>query len=101
MSSPARGPWIGPPAAGRGHLGPPVSRHRAARLLVAMAHCSLATAVLLTTTFEALRSLSRYARVIETVSGVFLVVMGAALLFDLVYRLDAWILQAFPVRPAL
>ncbi len=61
----------------------------------------LATAVLLTTTFEALRSLSRYARVIETVSGVFLVVMGAALVFDLVFRLNAWILQVFPVRPAL
>ncbi len=61
----------------------------------------LATAVLLTTTFEALWSLSRYTRVIETASGVFLVVMGAALLFDLVYRLNAWILQVFPVRPAL
>jgi cytochrome c-type biogenesis protein len=61
----------------------------------------LATAVLLTTTFEALRSLSRYARVIETASGVFLVVMGAALVFDLVFRLNAWILQVFPVRPAL
>ena len=61
----------------------------------------LATAVLLTTTFEALRSLSRYARVIETASGVFLVVMGAALLFDLVFRLNAWILQVFPVRPGL
>jgi cytochrome c-type biogenesis protein len=61
----------------------------------------LATAVLLTTTFEALRSLSRYARVIESASGVFLVVMGGALLFDLVFRLNAWILQIFPVRPAL
>jgi cytochrome c-type biogenesis protein len=61
----------------------------------------LTAAVLLTTSFEALRSLSRYARVIEAVSGVFLVVMGAALLFDLVYRLNAWILQVFPIRPAL
>jgi cytochrome c-type biogenesis protein len=61
----------------------------------------LVTAVLLTTTFEALRSLSRYARVVETAGGVFLVVMGAALLFDLVFRLNAWILQIFPVRPAL
>jgi len=48
-----------------------------------------------------LRSLSRYARVIETASGVFLVVMGAALLFGLVYRLNAGILQVFPARPAL
>ncbi len=61
----------------------------------------LATAALLTTTFEALRSLSRYARVIETASGVFLVVMGGSLLFDLVFRLNAWILQILPVRPAL
>ena len=61
----------------------------------------LATAVLLTTTFEALRSLNRYTRAIETASGVFLVVMGAALVFDLVFRLNAWILQVFPVRPGL
>jgi cytochrome c-type biogenesis protein len=61
----------------------------------------LATAVLLTTTLEALRSLGRYARVIEAASGVFLVIMGAALLFDLVFRLNAWILQVFPLRPAL
>lgn len=61
----------------------------------------LVTAVLLTTTFEALRSLSRYSRVVETASGVFLVVMGGALLFDLVFRLNAWILQVFPVRPGL
>ncbi len=61
----------------------------------------LATALLLTTTFERMRTLSRYARVIETASGVFLVVMGTALLFDLVFRLNAWILQVVPVRPAL
>lgn len=61
----------------------------------------VATAVLLTTTFEALRSLGRYARVIETASGVFLIVMGAALVFDLVFRLNAWILQVFPLRPGL
>ena len=61
----------------------------------------LAAAVLLTTTFEGLRSFSRHARVIEAASGAFLVVMGGALLFDLVFRLNAWILQIFPVRPAL
>jgi len=61
----------------------------------------LATALLLTTTFERMRSLSRYSRVVETAGGVFLVVMGAALLFDLVFRLNAWILQVIPVRPAL
>ena len=61
----------------------------------------LGAAVLLKTTFEALRSLGRYARVVETASGVFLVVMGGALLFDLVFRLNAWILELFPLRPAL
>lgn len=61
----------------------------------------LAAALLLTTTFERMRSLNRYARAIEAASGVFLVIMGAALLFDLVYRLNAWILQIAPVRPAL
>jgi cytochrome c-type biogenesis protein len=61
----------------------------------------LAAAVLLTTTFKTLRSINRYARAIEAAGGAFLVVMGGALLFDLVFRLNAWILQVFPVRPAL
>ncbi len=61
----------------------------------------LATAVLLTTAFESLRSLGRYAHAIEKAGGAFLVVMGTALLFDLVFRLNAWILQVLPVRPAL
>ena len=61
----------------------------------------LVTAALLSTAFDVLRSVGRYGRVIETVSGAFLVVMGAALLFDLVFRLNSWILQVFPVRPAL
>jgi hypothetical protein len=39
--------------------------------------------------------------VIETASGVFLVVMAAALVFDLVFRLNTWILQVFPIRPSL
>ncbi len=61
----------------------------------------LVTAILLTTTFKALHPLGRYAHVIERASGAFLVVMGTALLFDLVFRLNAWILQVLPVRPAL
>jgi cytochrome c-type biogenesis protein len=61
----------------------------------------LIAAALLSTAFDALRPISRYGRIIETVSGAFLVVMGAALLFDLVFRLNSWILQVFPVRPAL
>ena len=61
----------------------------------------LITAALLSTAFDVLRSVGRYGRIIETVSGAFLVVMGGALLFDLVFRLNSWILQVFPVRPAL
>jgi len=61
----------------------------------------LIAAALLSTAFDALRPISRYGSIIETVSGAFLVVMGAALLFDLVFRLNSWILQVFPVRPAL
>ncbi len=61
----------------------------------------LLTAGLLTTAFRALRAAARYAHAIEVASGAFLVVMGAALLFDWVYRLNTWILQAFPFRPAL
>ncbi len=61
----------------------------------------LLTALLLTTAFGTLRMLARNARAIEVASGMFLVVMGTALLFDLVFRLNAWILQIFPVRPAI
>jgi cytochrome c-type biogenesis protein len=61
----------------------------------------LATAVLLTTAFRALRAVTRYAHAIEVASGAFLVVMGVALLSDWIFRLNAWILQVFPVRPAL
>jgi hypothetical protein len=35
------------------------------------------------------------------VSGAFLVVMGAALMFDLVFRLNTWILRLFPFQPAI
>lgn len=61
----------------------------------------LATALLLSTALGALRAVSRHAHAIEVASGAFLVVMGAALVFDWVFRLNAWILQAFPIRPAL
>jgi len=61
----------------------------------------LAAALLLTTAFRMLRAVSRHLHAIEVASGAFLVVMGAALLFDWLYRLNAWILQAFPFRPTL
>ncbi len=61
----------------------------------------LVTAVLLTRAFAILRAVTRYARTIEAFGGVFLVAMGAALIFDLVFRFNAWILQIVPVRAFL
>ena len=61
----------------------------------------LITAGLLTSAFDALAWFGRHGRAIEAVSGGFLVVMGAALMFDLVFRLNTWILRLFPFRPAL
>lgn len=61
----------------------------------------LITAALLSTAFNALEWIKRHGRAIEMVSGAFLVVMGAALAFDLVFQLNAWILRLFPFRPAL
>lgn len=61
----------------------------------------LATAALLTTAVDALGWVRRHGRLIETGSGAFLIVMGAALMFDLVFRLNAWILRLFPFRPAI
>ncbi|HEY3248593.1 MAG TPA: cytochrome c biogenesis protein CcdA [bacterium] len=61
----------------------------------------LITAVLVTTAFDGLHWLRRHGHAVESVSGAFLVVMGAALMFDLVFQLNAWILRLFPFRPAL
>lgn len=43
----------------------------------------------------------RNGRVIEVLSGVFLIVMGGAMVFDLVFRLNTLILRLIPFRPAL
>ncbi len=61
----------------------------------------LITAVLLTGAIDALGWVRRHGRAIETASGAFLVLMGAALIFDLIFRLNAWILRLFPFRPAI
>jgi len=61
----------------------------------------LITAVLVTTAFDGFAWLRRHGRAVEMVSGGFLVVMGAALMFDLVFQLNAWIFRLFPFRPAL
>lgn len=61
----------------------------------------LITAVLLTGAVDALGWVRRHGRLIESASGAFLVVMGAALMFDLIFRLNTWILRLFPFRPAI
>jgi cytochrome c-type biogenesis protein len=61
----------------------------------------LITAILVTTAFDGFAWLRRHGRAVEMVSGGFLVVMGTALMFDLVFQLNAWIFRLFPFRPAL
>jgi len=61
----------------------------------------LLAAALVTSAVDAFGWIRRHGRVIEAASGVFLVVMGGAMMFDLVFRLNAWILRLFPFRPAL
>lgn len=61
----------------------------------------LITAGVLTSAFDALAWFQRHGRAIEAVSGGFLVVIGAALILDLVFTLNTWILRLFPFRPAL
>lgn len=59
------------------------------------------TAVLLTGAIDGLGWIGRHGRLIEMASGAFLVVMGAALVFDMIFRLNTWILRLFPFRPAI
>lgn len=61
----------------------------------------LVAAVLLTSAFDALRWVRRHGRLIEVVSGTFLVVMGVALMFDMVFRLNGLILRLLPFRPVI
>jgi cytochrome c-type biogenesis protein len=61
----------------------------------------LVAAGLLSTVFDALSGIRRHGRAIEAISGAFLVVMGAALMFDLVFKLNTWILRLIPFQPAI
>jgi len=61
----------------------------------------LITAVLVTGTFDALGWVRRHGRAIEAASGAFLVAMGTALVFDLIFRFNTWILRLFPFRPVI
>jgi len=61
----------------------------------------LLTAVLLTGAIDALGWVRSHAHAIELASGGFLVVMGTALVFDLIYRFNAWILRLVPLSPVI
>jgi cytochrome c-type biogenesis protein len=61
----------------------------------------LVAAVLLTTAVDAFAWIRRHGRAIEVASGAFLIVMGGAMVLDLVFRLNTWILRVLPFRPAL
>jgi cytochrome c-type biogenesis protein len=61
----------------------------------------LLAAVLVTTAVDAFAWIRRHGRAIELASGTFLIIMGGAMVLDLVFRLNTWILRIFPFRPAL
>ncbi len=61
----------------------------------------LLAGALLTTAFDALKWVAKHGRMIEAVSGMFLVVMGVALMFDMVFRLNGWLLRIIPFRPGV
>ena len=61
----------------------------------------LVTAVLMTTAFDAMGWLRRNARVVTTMSGVFLLVMGTAMVTDVLFTLNTWLIRFVPIRPAI
>lgn len=61
----------------------------------------LVTAVLMTAAFDTMGWLRRNARSISAASGVFLLVMGTAMVTDLLFMLNTWILQLVPYRPTI
>jgi cytochrome c-type biogenesis protein len=61
----------------------------------------LVTAALMTAAFDTLGWLRRNARYVTAVSGVFLLVMGAAMMTDLLFTLNTWIFRLVPYRPTI
>jgi cytochrome c-type biogenesis protein len=61
----------------------------------------MVSAGLLVLAFDSLRWLRRHSRPITAASGVFLLVMGVAMVTDVLFALNTWILRLFPFRPAL
>ncbi|MDR5695564.1 MAG: cytochrome c biogenesis protein CcdA [Armatimonadota bacterium] len=61
----------------------------------------LLTALLLTLSIDFLGWARRYSRYVTAASGVFLLVMGLAMAFDVIYQLNTWIIRLFPFRPPI
>ncbi len=61
----------------------------------------LATALLMTAAFDAMGWLRRNARAVTTISGVFLLVMGTAMVTDLLFTLNTWLIRLVPIRPVI
>ena len=61
----------------------------------------LITALLMTAAFDAMGWLRRNARIVTTVSGVFLLVMGAAMVSDLLFSLNTWVIRLVPIRSVI
>jgi cytochrome c-type biogenesis protein len=61
----------------------------------------LITAVLMTAAFDAMGWLRRNARIVTTASGVFLLVMGTAMVTDVLFTLNTWLIRLVPIRPVI
>jgi cytochrome c-type biogenesis protein len=61
----------------------------------------LVTAALMTVAFDAVGWLRQHARSVSTVSGIFLVVMGGAMVTDLLFAFNTWIIRLVPFRPVI
>ncbi len=61
----------------------------------------LATALLMTAAFDAMGWLRRNARAVTTISGVFLLVMGTAMVTDLLFTLNTWLIRLVPIRSVI
>lgn len=61
----------------------------------------LVAAVLMSAAFDTMGWLRRNARAVTTISGVFLLVMGTAMVTDLLFTLNTWLIQIVPIRPRI
>ena len=61
----------------------------------------LITAVLMTAAFDTMGWLRRNARIVTTASGVFLLVMGVAMVTDALFTLNTWLIRLVPFRPVI